>query len=196
MTVYALRPQVPAALNASQVGTWELDVLKELCFFDAYMSWLFGLSTQDGVQGVPLAVARTRMQATDQPIGQKPRSRVRRDGSIFVHEFRALPAPGVERWVLARGRFEADASNRAVYARGIAIDITDSKAAGYAGGRISFLEPPNDGEPSGLERLLDAALATHEMAKARGSDLRPSTLPIIELLLHDLNRQLAAKDED
>ncbi len=92
------------------------------------------------------------------------------------------------RWVLARGRFERRADGH-VYGRGIVIDITDSRIDGPSSRRSAFSGP----RPSrtAVERMgiTRCACGSWSAISAREAT---RVQPLLEALLYELGRQIAA----
>ncbi|XYD11930.1 diguanylate cyclase (plasmid) [Methylobacterium sp. NMS12] len=109
---------------------------------------------------------------------------------MFVWEHRILPAPGVVRWVLARGYYERGPSG-GMLGRGIVIDVTDSRIDGQFEGPARFLAAY---EASGalLERMAELALELFDMARALDTGEAGRLRTPLEALLYELGRQIAA----
>ena len=189
--LHVLRPHLPAALTASGVGIWELDILRQCCFFDGVMASFFGLRASQVTDGVPLETIRSKLNPADAERGHRIVGSARSSGGLFVYECRISPSPGTERLILARGRYEKNGCGQPVFARGIAVDITDRKGKGVVGGYAHLAESADPVSPL-LDGATASVIAAHEAITALGKAGRPSLLPIIELLLHELGKQHAA----
>ncbi|MCJ2067673.1 PAS domain-containing protein [Methylobacterium sp. J-030] len=154
------------------------------------MAAMYGLSEDEAAEGVPWADLSTRFHPEDLRADPGARRQVREEGGLFVWEHRILPAPGIVRWVLARGHFQQGANGR-MRGHGIVIDITDSRTDGQIDGPAHFLtayESPG----TILERIADRAIEACELIRtldvADSSRLRL----LVDALLHELGRQIAA----
>ncbi|SDO60283.1 PAS fold-containing protein [Methylobacterium phyllostachyos] len=182
----------PASLPMAmlKIGLWEDDVSADRIRGDAVMAAMYGLSEAEAAQGLSWNRLSSLFHPDDLRAHPTPQRHVRQDGGLFVWEHRIAPAPGVVRWVLARGHFERNADGR-VRGRGIVIDITDTRMDGVIDGPAQFLAAY---EASGalLERIADRALELCGMIR----DLEPEGAEylriLIEALLHELGRQIAA----
>lgn len=180
----------PLPLTAPSIGVWETDIEADRTRGDAGMARLFGLSETEAAEGVAIARLLAVFHPDDLRQDQERRRLVVEEGGVFVWEHRIVPAPGVLRWVLARGHYQRDARGRMV-GRGIVLDVTDSRSDGHTEGPARFLST-REAPGSLLERMTERALDIERM----GRDLDPETAkllrPLIEPLLHELGRQIAA----
>ncbi len=191
-SIIPIRPCKPAALNASEVGTWEFDVRVGLVYIDPILSLLLGFAKGDGASGIPLSRFRFALHPLDRLRNEEVMKRTLREGGVFVFEHRTNPELAEERWILVRGYYEKDASTGLVtFGRGIGIDVTRSKRDGFAIGNASFARRQDDRSP--IDRAIDASLAAHSAISEIGPEGRPSLTPIIELLLHELGRQIGSE---
>jgi hypothetical protein len=92
--------------------------------------------------------------------------------------------------VLARGRFERRADGL-VYGRGIVIDITDSRTEGPFEPPAGFLGAPAE-QGSVVEQMADGAMRMWERLGDLGLDEAKRVQPLLEALLYELGRQIAA----
>ncbi|KMO11901.1 PAS domain-containing protein [Methylobacterium platani] len=182
---------VPDALSASQVGTWTTDVINDRTVCDAAAAALFGVDPNLAAEGLPLAAYARVIHPDDRAGFHDKLNRVREHGGLFVVEYRAFPAPGDRRWVLARGRYERDDRTGGMTGRGIVIDITESKLDGRAEDRAFFIAEEDTETP--LERAAACAIQTRqaidEFDGPEGLGLRRS----VDALLLALGRALARR---
>lgn len=179
------------ALAASDVGAWDFDVLADRVRFDEQMASLFGLDAEDGADGLPLQRFIEAVHPEDAALFQRKVARVLLHGGPYLLEYRTHPARGAPRWVLARGRFNADAVGRIVSGRGICIDVTESKRGGAVEERAVFLSVTQAATP--LDRAADHAIAARkaidEVGDGEGRALRHAA----DALLWALGRHLAQR---
>lgn len=184
----------PASLPMAmlRIGLWEDDVPADRIRGDAVMAALYGISEAEAELGLSWDRLSSLFHPDD--LRTDPHQHVREAGGLFVWEHRIVPAPGVVRWVLARGHFEREVNGR-MRGRGIVIDMTDTRMEGVVDGPARFLaayEAPG----AVLEQIADRALELCDMIR----DLEPEGAKhlriLIEALLHELGRQLAASLQD
>lgn len=177
-------------LAALSIGVWETDIEADRTRGDAVMARLFGLSEAEAAEGVAIARLLAIFHPDDLAQDRERRRLVVEEGGVFVWEHRVVPAQGVVRWVLARGCYQRDASGR-MYGRGIILDVTDSRSDGHTDGPARFLSA-REGPGSVLERMTERALEIERMGRDLDTEAAKSMRPLIEKLLHELGRQIAA----
>ncbi|WP_457104224.1 PAS domain-containing protein [Methylobacterium sp. P5_C11] len=150
------------------------------------MARIFGLAEADAAEGVTWEQLSAIFHPEDLARAQMQRRRVREEGGLFAWEHRIIPAPGVVRLVLARGRFERRSDGR-MHGRGIVIDITDSPFEPPAG----FLEAPST-HGTVVEQMADYAMRLWELMADLELEAAHRMQPLIEPLLYELGRQIAA----
>lgn len=173
----------PASLLASNVGTWERDPDRGLLHFDETAAEMYGFTVEDGRDGIDPMRLRPIVHPDDHPILDAKITRTENKGGLMVFEYRTRPAPGVQRWVLVRGRYEPiRPGQRIAGGRGIVIDITESKLDGHVEDHAFFLggaDPPL----LPLDRATDLALALHHEATVVDQEV-PGLLQATRLALH------------
>ena len=186
-------PFVPAALAASNVGTWDYDVFSDRIRYDPTMAELFALPEEEGEEGVPASRIAAALHPDDRARFVAKRAHLVEHGGLFVVEYRTVDQQGRVRWILTRGRYEADDKGRIVRGRGICVDLTDSNEDDFAsGGAFILVEPENGGLSDPLARAADHALAARQaIDDLRGSG-RTGLRLCADALLFELGRQLAA----
>ncbi|MHC2106369.1 PAS domain-containing protein [Methylobacterium sp.] len=177
-------------LAAPSIGVWETDLEADLTRGDAVVARLFGWSEAEAEEGVPISRFLSAIHPDDLAQGQERRRRIREEGGVFVWEHRVVPAPGVVRWVLARGQFWRDANGR-MFGRGIVIDVTDSRRDGHTDGPARFLTTPEVSGPL-LESIAERALEIEEIGRGLDDETARQVRPLIEGLLYELGRQISA----
>ncbi len=177
-------------LTTLDIGLWEEDVAADRVHADGVMARMFGLSDAAVAQGVSRAHLLSIFHPEDVVRDPELRRSVREEGGLFVWEHRILPAPGVVRWVLARGHYERDVDG-GMRGRGIVIDVTDSRTDSHIDGPAHFLAAF---ETSGsvLERIADNAIEACNLIRSLDADKAARLRPLVDALLHELGRQLAA----
>ncbi|MCJ2132498.1 PAS domain-containing protein, partial [Methylobacterium sp. J-026] len=157
---------------------------------DAVMARMFGLSDAEVTEGISRAHLMSLFHPEDVDQDPELRRSVRDEGGLFVWEHRIVPAPGVVRWVLARGHYKRDTKGR-MCGHGIVIDVTDSRTDGPASFLAAYEAPG-----AVLEHIADCAIEACELIRTLEADKSVRLRPLIEALLHELGRQLAASLQD
>ncbi len=183
---------IEAALAASSVGTWDWDIAADRTRICLITASLFGFSATDVTRGPSLEDYRKAIHPDDRPLFDRTVSDVRRTGGLFVAEYRTRPAPGRERWALARGTFEADETGAISRARGIVIDVTDTRMDGFGAGRAMFSVASEPG--GGLDRFADLALDAWRNLQGLTVADQEKLGPIMEQLLVAVGRRLAKQE--
>lgn len=177
-------------MSALNIGTWD-DTPQTGCVRgDATMARIFGLTEAEAEAGITWERLSAIFHPEDLAQDTTQRRRVREEGGFFAWEHRIIPAPGVVRWVLARGHFERRADGT-MHGRGIVIDITDIRTDGQVDPPAGFLGAP-DPPGSVLEQIADHALRIWELMRDVNADEAKRLSPLIEALLYELGRRLAA----
>jgi hypothetical protein len=177
-----------------RIGLWEDDVPADRIRGDAVMAAMYGISEVEAEQGLSWDRLSSLFHPDDLQANPLPHRHVRQDGGLFVWEHRIMPAAGIVRWVLARGHFERDAEGR-MCGRGIVIDITDTRMDGVVYGPAQFLAAHGTSGAL-LERITDQALELCHMIRALEPEGAAHLRVLIEALLHELGRKLAASLQD
>ena len=177
-------------LAVPSIGFWETDFEADRTRGDAVMARLFGWSEAEAAEGVAISRLVSVFHPDDLARDQERRRRVHEEGGVFVWEHRVVPAPGVVRWVLARGQYWRDANGR-MFGRGIVIDVTDTRRDGHTDGPAQFLTTPEVSGPL-LERMAERALEIEEMGRGLDDETATRVRPLVEGLLYELSRQISA----
>ena len=179
-----------AALAASNVGTWEWLIETDSVVACPITANLFGIAPGEAAGGSPLRRYLAAVHADDRErLHRSIRDRCE-SGGLFVAEYRTVPAPDSARWLLARGRFEFDEACKVTRARGIVIDISESRQDGTLEGAPFIAYETNDG--SVLDRLSARAIELHRLAQALDARHRSRLTPVLDILLLVLGQQLGA----
>ncbi|MCJ2070254.1 PAS domain-containing protein [Methylobacterium sp. J-030] len=179
---------VARALAASDVGTWEWYAADEILRCDAVAASMLGVPRARGDRGGSFASLLDRIHPEDQRRIGSMIDTLRRQGGLFVTQFRTIPEADEVRWILARGRFNRTAEAAVYEARGIVIDVTASSQDGFLD-EAAFCAA--DASAGGIDRVAELALMLFESAE---SSLHPHDFdrlkPLLDVLLHEIGRQL------
>ncbi|KAB1073541.1 PAS domain-containing protein [Methylobacterium soli] len=173
-----------AALDALDIiGEWDWDITTNCVRSDALVALLFSVDPDLAEAGAPFTAFTDSIHAEDRERVTLLLGECACAGGSYVAEYRVCSADGMTRWILARGRFELDASGAPCRGRGIIIDITASRMSEHAYVRS---EKAASGHP--LERAADHCIATHR-AVMESED--PHLKLLSEMLLLEVGRKLA-----
>lgn len=186
--------RLTAALDASGVGTWEWMIDEDRVVCCETTAKLFGLSPREAAEGSPLSRYMRAMHPEDRQRFGRGVETIRQEGGLYVAEYRTVPAPGHIRWVLARGRFEPGANGQVPRARGIVVDVTESRSNGSIEGDPFVVSTSEEGTT--LDRLSDAALQMRRLTDTMDRSDAARLRPLLELLLLELGRQQAGALEE
>ena len=170
-----------------RIGLWEDNVSIDRIRGDAVMASMYGLTETEAEQGLSWANLSSRFHPDDLQSEPSRHRHVRENGGLFVWEHRILPAPGVARWVLARGHFERD-TNGQMCGRGIIIDVTGTRIDGHVDGPSRFLASHGSSE-SVLDCIASQAMEIFNMV--RSLDGAGQLRPLMEAFLYEVGQQLA-----
>ena len=123
----ANRREVEETLARARIGTWRYDVASGRVTGNPRADRFYNV-----VSPVPLAEVRNAIHEDDRERAAAAHAESIRTGDRYETEYRATGADGVERWILARGDVELDAGGATVALRGVAIDISERRAAELA----------------------------------------------------------------
>lgn len=165
------------------IGIWDWDIAGDHVFADHLVAMLFNVDPTCAALGLPLATYIDGIHPEDKSKTQESISQSAMDGTSYVAEYRVCSMDGVTRWVLARGRFELDATGRPSRGRGILIDITQSKISEDT---FFFETSSPSGHP--LERIADHCLAIRDETEALQDSL---VRQLANMLLLEAGRGLA-----
>jgi hypothetical protein len=154
------------------------------------MARIFGLTEAEMRDGIPWEQLALIIHPDDLARDATQRRRILENGGPFVWEHRIIPAPAVVRWVLARGLY-VRRDDGDLYGHGIVIDVTDGRFGQQMDDPSRFLGAPVAAE-SILEQMADHALKIWEHIGDLDAAAASRTRPLLEALLYELGRQIAA----
>ena len=127
--VRGVEERLRLALEATELGTWDWDLLTDTLIWDARMRALFGLSAEAPVDYATTFQARLHPEDR-QRVEELVRAVLRPGGNrTFATEYRTVaPETGRVRWVRARGQVHFDASGRPTRFLGTGLDVSAHKA--------------------------------------------------------------------
>lgn len=180
---------VARALAASDVGTWTWHITDDVLRCDAVAATILGLPRTRNGSGTTFAAFLERIHPEDQRRIGSIIDDLRRQGGLYIAQYRTVPQPGEIRWVLARGRFIRNAQGIVGEAHGIVIDVSACSRDGFLD-EAAFCA--TDVAAGGIDRIAEMALALY--GAAEDGLPRPGferLKPLLDLLLHEIGRQLA-----
>jgi PAS domain S-box-containing protein len=127
--VHAAEERLRLAMEAMEVGTWDMDLTTGALAWDERVRALFGLSA-DAPVDYPTYLSRVHPE--DRPhVERHVQEALAPDGTgTFALEYRTLAhEPQKERWVGSKGRVYRDAAGRPIRFLGTGLDITERKRA-------------------------------------------------------------------
>lgn len=115
------------ALEVSQMGTFDVDVVNDHIKWSKYHELLFGFREGEFDGGVE--TFRRRIHPDDLERALRCFAEAQKTFEPYTLEYRAVWPDGSVHWILARGRFFADAQGQPVRGIGIIVESTDRKQA-------------------------------------------------------------------
>lgn len=181
LTEEAMRPRFVDIPQA--VGSWDWDIPNDRIYCDDIVASLYGIdSASASHSGYSLDMFVSGHHPGDRDwMSDAIRSAMQGTGTL-VAEYRTQPEKGVEKWALVRARYYHDAQGRPMRARGIIVDITNSKLDGQA---PSIAQDLPDVHP--LDKAAELCISAREViATAR----KPFLLRLVDMVLLELGREL------
>ncbi|MBE7203769.1 MAG: PAS domain-containing protein [Parafilimonas terrae] len=179
---------VARALAASDVGTWEWHIADDILRCDAVAAAMLGIPQALSDRGATFALFLDKIHPEDQRRIGLITDDLRRQGGLYIAQYRTVPEPDELRWVLARGRFIRDKAGVVSEARGIVIDVTDSSRDGFLD-EAAFCA--TDIPTGGIDRVAELALMLFAAAEEGLSEPGFRRLkPTLDGLLLEVGRQL------
>lgn len=126
----AVSESLELALNASgYVGMWETDLATKTVHLFGPFAARVGVGAEDGARGVTLSRFLESIDPEDRERVADLVDEAHRTSGRFESEFRTIGIDGKTHWISARGQVETDAEGRGIRCLGVAIDVTDTRAA-------------------------------------------------------------------
>ncbi|HSH55571.1 MAG TPA: PAS domain-containing protein, partial [Candidatus Limnocylindrales bacterium] len=119
--------QLREALSAGIIGTWLWDIQKNIVIGDQYMAAMFGVSEKAAAAGLPLKTFVQAIHPDDRRRVQDQIAEALKSQDLYESEYRTVGKDGTVRWLIARGRTEADEQGNPVRFPGAIINITERK---------------------------------------------------------------------
>ncbi len=120
------RERLDFALQSGRMGTWDLDLSTRTVSCSPEMLALWGVSPEE-FQGQRTAL-QSKVHPDDLPRMNEAIEAAIQSSQIYELEYRITPSPGVERWVVSRGRcFCEPGTERPIRLSGVVYDVTDRK---------------------------------------------------------------------
>lgn len=124
------KARIELALTATEVGLWHWEVRQDRVFADTNLLQLFGLDGEE--RELPLGAFLNCVHPDDRErIKQGIDAAASRAGP-YQEEYRVVHPNGKVRWIHARGRAESDPRGISTTFPGVAVDITERRAAEQA----------------------------------------------------------------
>jgi two-component system sensor kinase FixL len=121
------RQQLRLALDASEMGTWELEYASNLLTWDRRQFELFGVNSKESLVNATQAIAR--IHPDDQPRVESAITNSRERGALFSEEFRVIHPDGATRWLVGLGRPIKESNGKIERMIGVNLDVTARKQA-------------------------------------------------------------------
>jgi PAS domain S-box-containing protein len=118
--------QLQSALSSGLVGTWILDLEKDILYPDENLSRMFGVDYSP--HGCKQEVFSLKIHPDDRQLIDEKRKKSIRHGEVYETEYRVINN-GVTHWFFARGQTEAGTGGKPKQFTGVIMDITKRKEA-------------------------------------------------------------------
>ncbi len=118
-----------ALVAANGIGIWEWDVAKDLLYADATSALFYGVDEARAAQGAPLLEYTRNLHPDDLPGVTRAITAAVEEHAPYLLEYRLMLPGGKCRWVEARGQCRYSEAGVALRFSGVAVDISDRKAA-------------------------------------------------------------------
>jgi PAS domain S-box-containing protein len=121
--------QLEQTLSNGSIGTWFWDMKQDKVYGDSNLATLFGLPADQVKKGVAAAMFIEAIHPADRDrVAKEIQNAIKATGS-FESEYRTFNNEGDVRWVLVRGKIEADEAGSMDKFPGVIVDITERKTA-------------------------------------------------------------------
>ncbi len=205
--LHKAQEQLNLALMSAAIGTWNLDIARQVMTWGDSMPLLFGLKPGT-FSGKPEDVLRL-VHAEDRDGVAKWMTEYRSDDTLLETEFRAISPEGTIHFLGGRGKLHRDTAGQPARLTGVCWDITERKRAEEAlreselSFRLLFAGNPvpmwvYDLESLEFMEVNDAAVSHYgysreEFLSMRLADIRPAE--DVKLLYEKLGRERKILDE-
>jgi len=113
------------ALKASQMGTWDWDIVSNTVRWSANLEAIFGLVS--GSSNVSYEVFLNLVHSQDRALVDQEVKRALEERTDYTVEFRAILPDSTIRWARAFGRVLSNEAGKAIHMVGVVMDITQGK---------------------------------------------------------------------
>jgi PAS domain S-box-containing protein len=113
------------AVEAGALGTWEVDLTRQVVRFGAEFAAMLGLASTPQI--ADRATASRHIHPDDLDAVQRAFGQAMAAGTVFRSEYRGRAADGSTRWFVSHGRFLHDAAGTPVRAVGVIRDVTSRR---------------------------------------------------------------------
>jgi PAS domain S-box-containing protein len=137
------------ALSTTGLGVWERDIATDKVTWSDTMHRLFGRSPEQ-FSGTPDEVLSFVHSDDRAALREGYQAAVNGSGDFFEQEFRIVRPDGEVRWVYRRGQVHRGPDGRVHSVLGVALDITERKAAEDANARLAAIASAADDAIMGL----------------------------------------------
>jgi PAS domain S-box-containing protein len=121
--------QLEQTLSNGSIGTWFWDIKQDKVYGDSNLAKMFGLPADQVKKGVTVGMFVEAIHPADRDrVAKEIQDAVKATGS-FESEYRTFNNEGDVRWVLVRGKIEADEAGNMDKFPGVIVDITERKTA-------------------------------------------------------------------
>lgn len=121
--------QLEQTLSNGSIGTWYWDIKHDKVYGDGNLAMMFGLPADKVKKGVALTLFIESIHPDDRDrVAKEIKNALKVKGS-FESEYRTFNSEGDVRWVLVRGKIEADEAGDLDKFPGVIVDITDRRMA-------------------------------------------------------------------
>ena len=124
------RERLDLALQAGQMGVWDLDLRHGTLWWSRHTYGVFGVDPASFVPDQVSVAALIHPEDRETFLQRRAEAILQR--RPFIHEFRVVRGDGTVAWIGHRAQTEYDAAGTPVRTFGTAVDITERKAAEHA----------------------------------------------------------------
>jgi PAS domain-containing protein len=181
--------QLRSALDASGVvGLWDWDIVRRTARYDRGAAELLALDPDLAGQDIFGEAAMCGIHSDDREWLRTELMRALNGGGLFLSEYRVVTPRDETRWILSRGRIYQDVHGRPVRAKGILIDITESReeCRGYVALMGERGQHP-------LDRAASLLLEARKAIDDAGSLVQNQVRVVLDLALFEVGTQLARR---